>query len=181
MIEGRSARDGRVEPPSRPDPSAVQGRDSSRPRSECDGRFARGLDVRTEVANVRRSRPRCGGVCVNAASGRPPPRVDSDQTCPCGGIAHDLALPVAPHSPDRVPAPPPPRRYLGPGQGPRARHHHDHHHPSHDHVFGFGHPCGDVPCGCGWSVGCEHTLVLGSPQSSAQKTPAARGPPVESR
>jgi len=75
VIEGRSARDGRVEPPSRPDPSAVQSRNSSRPPRECDGRFARGLDVRTEVANVRLSRPRCGGVCVNA-SGRPPPRVD---------------------------------------------------------------------------------------------------------
>src|SRR6266849_6416097 len=75
VIEGRSARDRRVEPPSRPDPSAVQGRNSSRPPRECDGRFARGLDVRTEVATVRLSRPRCGGVCVNA-SGRPPPRVD---------------------------------------------------------------------------------------------------------
>src|ERR1700730_16051225 len=41
--------------------------------------------------------------------------------CPCGGIAHDLALPVAPRSPDRVPAPPPARRYLGPEPGPRAR------------------------------------------------------------
>src|SRR6266851_7070685 len=75
VIEGRSARDGRVEPPSRPDRSAIQGRNSSRPPRKWDGRFARGLDVRTEVATVRLSRPRRGGVCVNA-SGRPPPRVD---------------------------------------------------------------------------------------------------------
>jgi len=53
-------------------------------------------------------------------------------------------------------------------------HHHDHHHPSHHHVFGVGHPCGCVPCGCGWSVGCEHTLGPGSPQSCTEDTGRAR-------
>src|SRR5229473_140991 len=43
------------------------------------------------------------------------------KTCPCGGIADDLAFPAACLSPDRIPAPPPARRSLGPGQGPRAR------------------------------------------------------------
>jgi hypothetical protein len=65
------------------------------------------------------------------------------------------------------------------GRGHARGHHHDHHHPSHHHVFGFGHPCGYAPCGCGRSVGCGHTLAPGSPQSSAKKTPAARGPPAE--
>jgi hypothetical protein len=65
------------------------------------------------------------------------------------------------------------------GRGHAHGHHHDHHHPSHHHVFGFGHPCGYAPCGCGWSVGCRHPLAPGSPQSSAKKTPAARGPPAE--
>jgi len=64
------------------------------------------------------------------------------------------------------------------GRGHAHGHHHDRHHPSH-HVFGFGHPCGYVPGGCGWSVGRGHTLAPGSPQSSAKKTPAARGPPAE--
>ena len=65
------------------------------------------------------------------------------------------------------------------GRGHAHGHHHDHHHPSHHHVFGFGHPCGYAPCGCAWSVGCGHTLAPGSPQSSAKKTPAARGPPAD--
>jgi len=67
------------------------------------------------------------------------------------------------------------------GRGHAHGHYHDHHHPSHHHVFGFGHPCGYASCGCGWSVGCGHTLAPGSPQSSAKKTPAARGPPADKR
>src|SRR6266404_1126954 len=61
------------------------------------------------------------------------------------------------------------------GRG-HAHGHHDHHHPSHLRLFGFGCPDGYAPCGCGRSVGCGHTLVPGSPQSSAKEAPAARAP-----
>lgn len=63
------------------------------------------------------------------------------------------------------------------GRGHAHGHHHDHHHPLTITSSGSVHPCGYAPCGCGWSVGCGHTLAPGSPQSSAKKTPAARGPP----
>jgi hypothetical protein len=58
-------------------------------------------------------------VVINAG-GRPRSRVDYRSDFPCGGIAHDLALPAASHSLDRLHAPPA-RRCLGPGQWPSAR------------------------------------------------------------
>lgn len=105
-----------------------------------------------ELANVRLSQPRCSRACINA-SGRPPPRV---------GYRLDVPL-----WRDRVPGPPPARRCLGPEEGPpppRLPHH---------HVFGFGHPYGYAPCGCGTPAGSGHTLVPGS-ASSAKEAPAAR-------
>src|ERR1700730_6274000 len=75
VIEGRSARDGRAEPPSRPDPSAVQGRISSRPQRQADGRRERGCCGGPEGASPPPPPPGCGGVCASAAA-PPPPRVD---------------------------------------------------------------------------------------------------------